>query len=145
MSSLTSEAEAEATMLVYSPVDEMEFIQRTLASPDQGGPGTMVNVSCKVTGIYPLPSVQLTFGDYTLVHDHQEVILNTFSYDVTIHKLVDKTNVAQGGVFGCEASVPGTSYLVRQEASSCSCQTLHIKDRRRIWRKHLQLLAAANH
>ena len=41
VSSLTSEAEAQAMMLVYSPVDEMEFTQRTL-------PGSHVNVSCKV-------------------------------------------------------------------------------------------------
>ena len=31
MSSLTSEAEAEAEMLVYSPVEEMEFMQRRLS------------------------------------------------------------------------------------------------------------------
>ena len=48
------------------------------------------------------------------------------------------------GRLGCEASVPGTPYLVRQEASSCSCQELQIKDRRRIRRKHLQLLANNN-
>ena len=31
VSSLSSEAEAEARMLVYSPVEEMEFIQRRLS------------------------------------------------------------------------------------------------------------------
>ena len=40
VASRTQQAEAEASMLVYSPVDEMEFVQRTL-------PGH-VNVSCKV-------------------------------------------------------------------------------------------------
>ena len=44
VSSLTSEAEAQARMLVYSPVDEMEFTQRTLT-------GSHVNVSCKVNQI----------------------------------------------------------------------------------------------
>ena len=137
VSSLTSEAEAEAMMLVYSPVDEMEFIQRTV-------PESHVNVTCHVTGIYPLPNVKLTFGEYDLVQDHMEVTLNTFSYDVTIYKVVERASILQGGLFGCEASVPGTAYHVRQEASTCSCQTLHIKDRKRIWRKHLQLLAAAD-
>ena len=70
-----------------------------------------------------------------------EVILNTFSYDVFIYKEVRRDSLLQGAVFGCEASVPGTSYLVRQEAASCSCRTLQIRDRRRIWRKQLQLLA----
>ena len=45
VSSLTSEAEAQARMLVYSPVDEMEFTQRTLT-------GSHVNVSCKVDTIH---------------------------------------------------------------------------------------------
>ena len=94
-----------------------------------------------MSGIYPLPNVKLTFGDYDLVQDHIEVILNTFSYDVFIYKEVRRESILQGAVFGCEASVPGTPYLVRQEAASCSCQELQIRDRRRIWRKHLQLLA----
>ena len=40
VASRTQQAQAEASMLVYSPVDEMEFVQRTL-------PGHL-NVSCKV-------------------------------------------------------------------------------------------------
>ena len=138
---MTSEAEAEAMMLVYSPVDEMEFIQRIL--PGSHSHAKRVNITCKVTGIYPLPLVQLTMGDFNIEEDHMEISLTMLSYDVTIHKMVDQDNASQGKVFGCEATVPGTSYLVRQEASSCSCQTLHIKDRKRIWRKQMQLLAGA--
>ena len=78
VSSLTSEAVAEAEMLVYSPVDEMEFVQRRL-------PGSKVNVSCKVSGIYPLPMVKLTWGSFDLLEDHMDVGFGNFAYHVTMH------------------------------------------------------------
>ena len=125
-------------MLVYSPVDEMMFVQRTL------GPGVDVNISCKVTGIFPMPHVKLTFGDYNLLQDKLEVSSKSVSYEVMISKVVRRQDMAQGKVFGCEASVPGTPYLVRQETASCNCQSLEIRNRKRIWRKQIQLLTANN-
>ena len=74
VSSLRSEAEAEARMLVYSPVEEMEFIQRRLSgeacplSIDNGRnfPGGYMNLSCLVRGVHPLPQVKLTLGEFDL-------------------------------------------------------------------------------
>ena len=75
--------------------------------------------------------------------DNTQILVQQLSFDVVLYKLVPAVNISTGRVFGCEATVPGTSYRARQEASSCSCRTLHIKDRRqRIWRKQAALLLA---
>ena len=122
-----------------------------------------MNVSCLVRGVWPLPQVRLTLGEFDLgqvcyfcklvvyliirrlcAQDNTEILVQPLSYDVVIFKLVPAQNLSSGrGVFGCEARLPGTPYLARQEASSCSCRTLHIKDRRqRIWRKQAAALVA---
>ena len=124
VSCLTSEAVAEGEMLVYSPVDDMEFVQRRL-------PGSKVNVSCKVSGLFPLPAVKLTWGSFDLVEDKMEVTFDNLAYQVSLTKVVERTVSPQDTVFGCEASIPGTEYMARQEAISCSCKLLQIRDRKR--------------
>ena len=81
--------------------------------------------------------------------DNTQILVQQLSFDVVLYKLVPAVNISTGRVFGCEATVPGTSYRARQEASSCSCRTLHIRDRRqqrqrrqRIWSRQAALLAA---
>ena len=66
VSTLTSEAVAEANMFVYSPVAESTFVQKRL-------PGSKVTVSCKYTGVFPLPTVKLSWGMFELFEDHMEV------------------------------------------------------------------------
>ena len=107
VASRTQQAEAEASMLVYSPVDEMEFVQRTL-------PGH-VNVSCKVrrmttlcavwrhdqpllqvTGVYPLPDVRLTLGEYSLGQEDTRVTLAPASYTVTVTAAVQRATLRPG-------------------------------------------------
>ena len=62
--------------------------------------------------------------------DNTEIMVHHLSYDVVIFKLVPTEALRSGRVLGCEVGLAGTSYLARQEAASCSCRTLHIKDRR---------------
>ena len=116
-----------------------------------------MNVSCLARGIYPLPQVRLTLGGFDLVQvgggvvvgdynnveqDNTEILVQQLSYDVAIFKLVPTEILSSGRVFGCEVRLPGTSYLARQEAASCSCRTLHIKDRRQgAYRRHAAWLA----
>ena len=106
---LTSEAVAEANMLVYSPIQETQFSQKRL-------PGSKVNVSCKVSGVFPLPTAKLTWGAFELFEDHTEVIHNDDSYEVIIHKVIEHEELPAETVFGCEMSIPGTEYYVREEA-----------------------------
>ena len=106
---LTSEVVAEANMLVYSPIQETQFSQKRL-------PGSRVNVSCKVTGVFPLPTAKLTWGAFELFEDHTEVTHHDDSYEVIIHKVLEHEELPAETVFGCEVSIPGTEYYVREEA-----------------------------
>ena len=106
---LTSEATAEANMLVYSPIMETQFTQKRL-------PGSKVNISCRISGVFPLPVTKLTWGVFELFED--DVIVNHMeeSYEVIIHKVLEHEELPAETVFGCEVSIPGTEYYVREEA-----------------------------
>ena len=107
---LTTEATADANMLVYSPIMETEFTQRRL-------PGNKVNISCRISGVFPLPVTKLTWGVFELFEDG--VLVNHLeedSYEVIIHKVLEHEELPAETVFGCEATLPGTEYYVREEA-----------------------------
>ena len=106
---LTSEATAEANMLVYSPVMETQFTQTRK-------PGSKVNISCRVSGVFPLPVVKLTWGAFELFEDNTAVEHLTDSYEVVVHKVLEHEELPAETVFGCEVTVPGTEYYVREEA-----------------------------
>ena len=106
---LTSEATAEANMLVYSPIMETQFTQKRL-------PGSRVNISCRIAGVFPLPVTKLTWGVFELFEDHTHVNHMEDSYEVVIHKVLEHEELPAETVFGCEASIPGTEYYVREEA-----------------------------
>ena len=48
-----------------------------------------VNVTCKFSGVFPLPSVKLTWGSFDLFADRMTADINPTSscYEVTIHKV----------------------------------------------------------
>ena len=106
---LTSEVVAEANMLVYSPVQETHFSHKRL-------PGSRVNLSCKVTGVFPLPTAKLTWGLFELFEDHTEVTHHDDSYEVIIHKVLGHEELPAETVFGCALSIPGTEYYMKEEA-----------------------------
>ena len=107
---LTSEATAEANMLIYTPVMETQFSQKRLA-------GSRVNISCRIAGVFPLPVTKLTWGVFELFEDHTVINhLEDDSYEVIIHKVLEHEELPAETVFGCEASIPGTEYFVREEA-----------------------------
>ena len=106
---LTSEAVAEANMLVYSPIMETQFTQKRL-------PGSKVNISCRISGVFPVPVTKLTWGVFELFEDHTNVNHLEDSYEVVIHKVLEHEELPAETVFGCEVSIPGTEYYVREEA-----------------------------
>ena len=109
VSTLESEAVAEAVMQVYSPVASSTFRQARVE-------GDRVNVSCSFAGVFPMPSLKLTWGTFDLFEDALLVTPGDGSYDVTIHKTLEHKELPAETVFGCELSLPGTEYFVREEA-----------------------------
>ena len=111
VSTLMSEEMANAHMLVYSPVTESSFASRRLDD-------SKVNVTCKFSGVFPLPNVKLTWGAFDLFADRMtaEVNPNSECYEVTIHKVLAHQELPAETTFGCEIEIPGTEYFVREEA-----------------------------
>ena len=109
VSTLESEAVAQAKMLVYAPAASTVFRQAREE-------GNRVNISCSFTGIFPLPSLKLTWGRFELFEDALMVVPNGGAYDVTIHKTLEHEELPAETVFGCELYIPGTEYFVREEA-----------------------------
>ena len=109
VSTLESEAVAEANMMVYSPAVFSEFKQKRME-------GSKVNISCSFEGVYPVPSVKLTWGDFELIEDAVAITPREGSYDVLIHKTLEHEELPAETIFGCEISLPDTEYFVREEA-----------------------------
>merc|ERR1719242_1211714 len=126
---LTSEATAEANMLVYSPIMETEFTQKRL-------PGSKVNISCRISGVFPMPVTKLTWGVFELFEDDIHVNHMEESYEVIIHKVLEHEELPAETVFGCEVSIPGTTYVVREEA------IYHHRGRREVEREQIRGLEA---
>ena len=106
---LTTEATADANMLVYSPIMETQFTQKRL-------PGNKVNISCRISGVFPLPVTKLTWGVFELFEDGVLVNHQEDNYEVIIHKVLEHEELPAETVFGCEVTLPGTEYYVREEA-----------------------------
>ena len=109
VSTLESEAVAEAKMLVYSPAKASEFKQKKLGS-------SRVNISCSFEGLYPVPEVKLTWGNFELIEDAVVVTPHEGSYDVVIYKTLDHDELPSETIFGCEVSISETEYFLREEA-----------------------------
>ena len=142
VSSLESEAAAEANMLVYSPAVYSEFKQTRMG-------GSKVNISCSFEGVYPVPSVKLTWGEFELIEDAVSITPREGSYDVVIHKTLEHEELPAETIFGCEISLPDTEYFVRQEAiyhhrGRRSAEMKQIKELEEIRRRKSKVFYSSN-
>ena len=112
VSSLESEAVMEARMMVYSPATATEFRQKKVVVDNKKS----VNISCSFEGLYPAPEVKLTWGSFELIEDAVMISPREGSYDVIIHKTLEHEELPAETVFGCEITIPGTEYFLREEA-----------------------------
>ena len=110
VSTLESEAVAEARMMVYSPAVATEFRQKKVGK-------SQVNISCSFEGLYPAPTVKLTWGTFQLIEDAVLITpTREGSYDVMIYKTLEHEELPAETVFGCEITIAGTEYFLREEA-----------------------------
>ena len=85
-------------------------------------------------GVFPLPNVKLTWGNFDLFADKMTAEVNPHSecyevttahrqgcyqgcyqgcLQVTIHKVLEHQQLPSETTFGCEIEIPGTDYFVR--------------------------------
>ena len=119
VSTLESEAVSEARMLVYPPAVSTEFRQKKVEG------SKAVNISCSFEGLYPAPTVKLTWASFELIEDAVMITPREGSYDVIIHKTLEHEELPAETVFGCEVTIPGTEYFLREEAIYHHCGKRH--------------------
>lgn len=99
-------------LTIYAPASSISFQQDRFRS------GKEVNISCSVEGIYPLPQIKLTWGPYQLddseasVTPHEE----EGTFNIVVHRVISHDDLPSETLLGCELSIPGTNYLVREES-----------------------------
>lgn len=121
VSTLLSEDRQRKEMKIYTPAKKVTFRQDPLPNGDQ------VNISCAATGIFPQPQIKLLRGSYQL--DDSEASVTTSSsgveevdknaidtFDIVVHRVVDHAEIPQKTTFGCELTIPGTSYNVKRKS-----------------------------
>ena len=102
--------EAEANMLVFSGVRDTQFSQKRLA-------GDLINITCRIAGVFPLPVTKLTLGSFKMSEDYYHVNYVDSTYEILMYKILNYKKLTSKSVFGCETSLPGTKYFVREEAT----------------------------
>ena len=108
-----------------------------------------MNISCSFEGVYPVPSVKLTWGEFELIEDAVSITPREGSYDVVIHKTLEHEELPAETIFGCEISLPDTEYFVREEAiyhhrGRRSAEMKQIKELEEIRRRKSKVFYSSN-
>merc|ERR1719367_1427339 len=100
-------------MTIYAPASSIRFEHTRAPS------GGEVNVTCSARDVFPLPRIKLTWGPYQLDDSEASVELHEArgTYNIVVHRVVSHDEIPAPEVrFGCELSIPGTDYRVREES-----------------------------
>jgi len=110
VSSFVDEDFLTARMTVFAPASDVSLIY---TKPD----AQTVNLTCSVEGVYPEPEVELSWGP----RSSERGVTTTLTmerrglFDVSVYKILEEDALRRETVFGCEVSIPGTSYRIREE------------------------------
>jgi len=118
VSSFVDEDFQQKEVLVYTPPQNIAILPSISQEDDQ-----YLNVSCSVTGVYPLPVIDLSWtnnasSEYmarmdTVVKTQQSGLL-----DVTVSSILSREKFTHDMVIACEVSLPGTPHYVREELTT---------------------------
>lgn len=113
VSTFTDEEIRRKSMTIYAPASSIRFEHTRAPS------GLEVNVTCSARDVFPLPRIKLTWGPYQLDDSEASVTLHETrgTYNIVVHRVVRHEEMPAPQVrFGCELSIPGTDYVVREES-----------------------------
>jgi len=130
VSTFNNEESVTSPMVVYEPADELVVeAEKVEASPEEASPSpspspgdveeSLVNVTCRVTGVYPRPHIELIQGDGP--HGQRKAVSNVSivtmtshdgRYDVTASHVFNDDDLAVNTTFECLLSLPGTEYQI---------------------------------
>lgn len=118
VSSFLDEDFQQKEVLVYTPPHNIQII------PSISGEGDKyLNISCSVTGVYPLPVIDLSWTNNasTEYMPRMDTVVKTAPsglLDVTVSSIVEKSVFTPDVVIACDVTLPNTPHYVREELTT---------------------------
>jgi len=118
VSSFVDEDFQQKEVLVYTPPKNIQIVPSISGDDDQ-----YLNVSCSVSGVYPLPVIDLSWTnnastEYLPRMDTVVKTENSGLLDVTVSSIVERSIFTPDVVIACDVSLPNTPHYVREEMTT---------------------------
>lgn len=115
VSSFVDEDFQQKEILVIAPPLRTQLRPAVSASDEN-----MLNVTCSVEGVFPTPTVVMswTVNSTTYLLEDTETLVKVRHnglLDVAVSSLVEREQIEQEGVIGCEVTIPKSEFYVREE------------------------------
>jgi len=119
VSSFVDEDFQQKEVLVYNPPENILISPETVSSKDQ----EFLNISCAVSGVYPVPIIDLSWSNNDSVHnmERMDTLVRTNPsglLDVTLSSRVYRDVFSPDVIIACDVTIPNTDFYVREELTT---------------------------
>merc|ERR1711936_410529 len=119
VSSFVDEDFQQKEVLVFNPPQNILISPETVSSKDQ----EFLNISCAVSGVYPVPIIDLSWSDNASTHnmERMDTLVRTNPsglLDVTLSSRVYRDVFSPDVIIACDVTIPNTDFYVREELTT---------------------------
>merc|ERR1712226_1501838 len=116
VSSFVDEDFQTKNVLVFNPPEKIVISPERVSSRDE----EHLNISCAVTGVYPVPIIDLSWANNASSHNMErlDTLVKTSPtglLDVTVSSRVSRDVFSPDVVIACDVTLPNTDFYVREE------------------------------
>jgi len=116
VSSFVDEDFQTKNVLVFNPPEKIVISPERVSSRDE----EHLNISCAVTGVYPVPIIDLSWSNNASSHNMErlDTLVKTSTtglLDVTVSSRVSRDVFSPDVVIACDVTLPNTDFYVREE------------------------------
>jgi len=119
VSSFVDEDFQQKEVLVFNPPEKIVISPERVSSKDE----EHLNISCAVTGVYPVPIIDLSWSNNASSHNMErlDTLVKTSTtglLDVTVSSRVSRDVFSPDVVIACDVTLPNTDFYVREELTT---------------------------
>lgn len=119
VSSFVDEDFQTKNVLVFNPPEKIVIRPERVSGKD----GEHLNISCSVTGVYPVPIIDLSWSNNASSHtmERLDTLVKTSTtglLDVTVSSRVSRDVFSPDVVIACDVTLPNTDFYVREELTT---------------------------
>merc|ERR1711953_1462226 len=116
VSSFVDEDFTQKAVLVFNPPEKIVITPERVSIKEE----EHLNISCAVTGVYPVPIIDLSWSNNASTHNMErlDTLVKTSSsglLDVTVSSRVSRDVFSPDVVIACDVPLPNTDFYVREE------------------------------